>query len=148
VLPRDVPPEHPGAGYIEYVLTSGLLSGYPDSTFRPNEPTTRYQFSFGINTVMQAVTRPDFAWKALGSKAAQGAQVEVKVEPAPGRPRTEPRDLRGNHWAYKAVSDLAADALLPLDEEGNYRGDKILTLKDAAAHWALYVEALKVVRTK
>lgn len=148
MLPRDVPPEHPGASYIEYVLTSGLLSGYPDSTFRPNEPTTRYQFSFGFNTVMQAVSRPDFAWKALGGKAAQGVQVEVQVKPAPGRPRTMPHDVGGNHWAFKALEELSADALLPLDDEGMYKGDKVLTLKDAAAHWALYVETLKVVRTK
>ena len=148
VLPRDVPAEHPGAPYIEYVLTAGLLSGYPDSTFRPNEPTTRYQFAFGLSTVLQTVTRPDFAWKLLGQRSAKGAEVEVRIQPVPGRPRTMPRDVPANHWAYKALSDLTEKALAPLDEEGMFRGTKTLTLKDAAVYWGMFVESLKVVRVK
>lgn len=148
VLPRDVPSEHPGAPYIEYVLGTGLLTGFPDGTYHPNEPTTRFQFSFGIDTVVQAVIRPDFAWKILGDKGNQGAQVEVRVQPAPGRPRTMPRDVGQNHWAYKALQNLSEKALIPMDEDGNYRGNKIVTLKDAAAHWDLYAEAVKVVRVK
>lgn len=148
VLPRDVPPDHPGASHVEYVLTSGLLTGYPDGTFRPNEPTTRYQFSGGFATVVQAVGRPDFAWKLLSEKQGQGAQVEVRIQPTPGRPRSKARDVPGNHWAFQALSDLADRALLPLDEDGNYRGQKIVTLKDAAEHWARFVESVRAVRVK
>lgn len=148
VLPSDVPSEHPGAAYIEYVLTSGLLTGYPDGAFRPNEPTTRYQFSFGLSTVVQTVTRPDFAWKSVGSDGKSGAQVEVRIQPVVGRPQIMPVDVQESHWAYRALVDLASRALVPLDDERNYRGGKSLTLKDAADHWNLYVESVKVVRTK
>ena len=148
VLPRDVPGEHPGASYVAYVLTAGLLAGYPDGTFKPNDPTTRYQFSYGLATVVQSVTRPDFAWKELGDRAAKGAAVEVRIEPAPGRPRTMPRDVPGDHWANKALAELAGQGLVPIDEEAMFRGGKNLTLKDAAAQWNLFVESLKVVRTK
>jgi outer membrane protein assembly factor BamB len=148
VLPRDVPGEHPGAPYIEYVLTASLLTGYPDGSFRPNEPTTRYQFSFGLATVVETVTRPDFVWKSVGTTAKAGVQIEVRIQPAPGRQRTMPRDVPQNHWAYKALSLLAENALAPLDEEGLYRGIKSLTLKDAELHWNLFVEELKVVRAK
>ncbi len=58
VLPSDVPVEHPGASYIEYALTSGLLTGHPDGSFRPNEPTTRYQFAGGLATALQTISRP------------------------------------------------------------------------------------------
>ncbi|MEQ1933196.1 MAG: S-layer homology domain-containing protein, partial [Fimbriimonadaceae bacterium] len=146
VLPSDVPIEHPGASFIEYALTSGLLTGYPDGSFRPNEPTNRYQFSFGLATVLQTVTRPDFAWKTKSGQA--GAQVEVRVKPQLGRSQVMPRDVNANHWAYEALTALAPNALIPMDEDGNYRGNKGLTLKDAAAHWNLFVDTLKVVRIK
>lgn len=148
VLPRDVPGEHPGAPYVAYVLTAGLLAGYPDGTFKPNDPTTRYQFSYGLATVVQAVTRPDFAWKELGERAAKGASVEVRIEPAAGRPRAMPRDVPANHWATKALADLAEQGLVPLDEDSMFRGGKNLTLKDAAEQWNLFLESLRVVRTK
>jgi hypothetical protein len=59
-----------------------------------------------------------------------------------------PRDVPQNHWAFAALRDLAEKTLVPMDEEGAYRGGKNLTLKDAAQHWALFVDALKVTRTK
>lgn len=148
VLPRDVPGEHPGAPYIEYVLTAGLLTGYPDGSFRPNEPTTRYQFSFGMATVVETTSRPDFVWKILGANSKSAAQVEVRIQAVLGRPQTMPHDVTQNHWAYKALEDLSAKALLPLDEEGNYRGTKNVTVRDAAAHWALFAESVRIVRVK
>lgn len=148
VLPGDVQAEHPGAPYIEYALTASLLTGHPDGSFRPNEPSTRYQFSYAISTVMQSVARPDFAWKFRDKSSKAGALVEVQLVPVVGRPQSMPNDVGQNHWAYAALRDLAAKALVPIDEDGSYKGGKIMTLKDAAAHWALYVDALKVVRTK
>lgn len=148
ILPGDVQPEHPGALFIEYALTASLLTGYPDGSFRPNEPTTRYQFAFGLSTVTQTVTRPDFAWKFRDKGSKTGAVVEVQIQPVVGRSQTMPRDVPQNHWAFAALRDLSEKAVVPVDEDGSYKGGKILTLKDAAAHWALMVEALKVIRTK
>ncbi len=72
----------------------------------------------------------------------------MRVKPQLGRPQAMPRDVNATHWAYPALSDLAPKALIPMDEDGNYRGNKGLTLKDVAAHWNLFVETLKVVRIK
>lgn len=148
VLPSDVQQEHPGAPYIEYALTASLLTGYPDGSFRPNEPTNRYQLSFGLSTVFQAILRPDFAWKFRDKSSKAGAQVEVQVQPIVGRTQTMPNDVPQNHWAYAAMKDLSEKALVPIDEDGAYRGNKNLTLKDAAIHWNLIVDSLKVIRTK
>ena len=38
---RDVPATHPQAGAIQYATERGLVSGYTDGNFRPNEPVTR-----------------------------------------------------------------------------------------------------------
>lgn len=148
ILPGDVQPEHPGALYVEYALTASLLTGYPDGSFRPNEPTTRYQFAFGLSTVAQTVTRPDFAWKFRDKNSKAGAQVDVQLVPIVGRTQSMPRDVPQNHWAYAALRDLSEKSVVPTDEEGGYKGGKILTLKDAATHWALLADALKVTRSK
>jgi len=143
-LPRDVPSEHPGSDDIAYVLSTGLLTGYPDGTFRPDEPTTRYQFSFGMATAIESISRPDFAWKFT----KKGASVEVRIQPVIGRSQVMPTDVAQNHWAFRALSTLAEKTLIPIDEEGQYRGNKILTIKDAALHWKLLVDSIKIVRTK
>lgn len=148
ILPGDVQPEHPGALFVEYALTASLLTGYPDGSFRPNEPTTRYQFAFGLSTVAQTVTRPDFAWKFRDKNSKAGSQVDVQIVPLVGRTQSMPRDVPQNHWAFAALRDLSEKAVVPLDEEGGYKGGKILTLRDAAAHWALLADALKVTRSK
>ena len=148
VLPRDVPPNHPGAPFVEYVLTAGLLSGYPDGTYRPDEPSTRYQFALGLSTVLEAVTRPEYTWRTLGQQTGAGAQVEVRVQPPAAVPRTMARDVPGNHWALEALTSLAQKGLLILDDENNFRGNRIVTLKDVAQQWDRLVSTVKVVRIR
>jgi outer membrane protein assembly factor BamB len=148
VLPRDVPADHPGAPFIEYVLTAGLLSGYPDATFHPSEPTTRYQFAGALSTVLEAVGQPADVWRVLKEHNLTGVQVEVRVKPAADRPPIRLTDVPTGHWAQAALARLAAKGLLLVDEEGRFRGQKPVTLKDAAAQWDLIAQSVAVVRTK
>ena len=37
----DVPPEHWAYPYIEAIAAAGVTAGYPDGTYRPNNPVTR-----------------------------------------------------------------------------------------------------------
>lgn len=41
----DVPRNHPNADAIEYVRTQGIVSGYPDGTFRPEQRINRAEFT-------------------------------------------------------------------------------------------------------
>lgn len=41
----DVPETHPNYADIEYLAETGITSGYPDGTFRPDEPVTRKQMA-------------------------------------------------------------------------------------------------------
>jgi len=148
VLPRDVPPDHPGAPFIEYVLTAGLLGGYPDATFHPSEPSTRYQFAGALSTVLEAIAQPADVWRVLRERDLTGVVVEVKVEPIAERPPIKVTDVPGGHWAREALTQLAAKGMLLVDEEGRFRGQKLVTLKDAGTQWDLIVQAVKVVRTK
>lgn len=40
----DVPASHSNADAIEYLRENGIISGYPDGTFRPNKPISRVEF--------------------------------------------------------------------------------------------------------
>ena len=148
VLPRDVPPEHPGAPFVEYVLTAGLLGGYPDGTFSPSSPTTMYQFSSALASVLEWVTRPDYGWRVLKERNLGDVQVEVRTEPVAGRPPVRPTDIPAQHWAKQALEFQADNALLLVDEEGRFRGDRTVTVKDAAAQWDLITQSVRVVRTR
>jgi len=37
---KDVPADHWASGYIDYLITAGLMNGYPDGTFRPDATIT------------------------------------------------------------------------------------------------------------
>lgn len=147
-LPRDVPADHPGAKFIEYALTSGLLSGFPDGAFRPEEPSTRFQFAFGESAVVDSVLRPEFVWRALASGNKSQAQVEVRMNPRTGVPLTMPEDVPSTHWAYKAISTLAGKAALPLDDEGSFKGQRLMTLKDAEAFWNQLADTIRITRIR
>ena len=148
VLPRDVPSDHPGAPYIEYVLTAGLLGGYPDGTFRPSQPTTRYQFSSALSAVLDWVTRPDYVWRVLKERNITGVQVEVRAEPIAGRPPIRLTDVPSGHWARKALAQQAARNILPMGPEGRFGGEKAVTLKDAREQWDLIAQSVRVAREK
>ncbi|MBP8953381.1 MAG: S-layer homology domain-containing protein [Armatimonadetes bacterium] len=148
VLPRDVPAEHPGAPFVEYVLTAGLLGGYPDGTFRPSEPTNRYQFASALASVLDWVTRPDYTWRTLKTENMAGVQVEVRTDPVEGRPPIQPADVPSSHWANNAITQQAQKGLLQVDAEGYFRGERQVTLADAREQWNLIAASVKVVRTE
>lgn len=41
----DVPSNHWAKGFVEALATRGIINGFPDGTFRPNEGVTRVQFA-------------------------------------------------------------------------------------------------------
>jgi len=41
---KDVSSDHPNAEAIAYVRTEGIVSGYPDGTFKPDQPINRAEF--------------------------------------------------------------------------------------------------------
>jgi len=148
VLPRDVPPDHPGASFIEYVLTAGLLLGYPDATFKPDRPTTRYEFAMALSKTVELASQSEDVWRTLQQRRLIGVQVEVRIERMPGRPPMTLEDVPFDHWAHGALEKQAARGILLVDEEGDLRGDRRVTLKYAADQWELIADSLRVVRTE
>ncbi|TAE56868.1 MAG: DUF1565 domain-containing protein [Nostocales cyanobacterium] len=75
---RDVPTGYWAKTYIEALAAQNIIAGFPDGTFRPNEPVTRAQFAAIIT---KALTPP------------------VK------RPAIQFRDVQSNFWAYAAIQE-------------------------------------------
>ncbi len=148
VLPADVPAEHPGARYVAYTLAAGLLSGYPDGTFHPSDPASRYQLAAALGATLDTICRPDFAWRALRERSGGQVAVEVQIRPPAGSATAAPSDVDSKHWSYRALADMARRGLLPLDDENRFRGERQVSLSVAAEQWARLQAAVRVVRTK
>jgi parallel beta-helix repeat protein len=73
---KDVPAGYWAKAYIEALASNNIIAGFPDGSFKPNEPVTRAQFATIIN-------------KAL-TPAAKRAAIEFK-------------DVKSNFWAYAAI---------------------------------------------
>ncbi|MGH1395742.1 MAG: DUF1565 domain-containing protein [Trichormus sp.] len=73
---KDVAANYWAKGYIEALAAQNIIAGFPDGTFKPNEPVTRAQFA---TIITKALTPP------------------VK------RPAIQFRDVSSNFWAYAAI---------------------------------------------
>ncbi len=51
-VPKDVPPGHWAREAVAYLMAKGYLVGYPDGTFRGDEPVNRYQLAMVLYRVL------------------------------------------------------------------------------------------------
>ena len=63
-------------GYIEALASQNIIAGFPDGSFKPNEPVTRAQFA---TIITKALTPP-----------AKRTAINFK-------------DVKSNFWAYAAI---------------------------------------------
>lgn len=49
----DVPEEHWAAATIEVIADAGLMTGYPDGTFKPEQPVTRAELATVLKNLMR-----------------------------------------------------------------------------------------------
>lgn len=73
---KDVPANYWAKGYIEALASQNIIAGFPDGTFKPNDPVTRAQFA---TIVTKALTPP-----------AKRAAIQFK-------------DVPSNFWAFAAI---------------------------------------------
>jgi parallel beta-helix repeat protein len=81
----DVAPNYWAKSYIEALASKGVIAGFPDGSFKPNEPVTRAQFAAIIN-------------KAFAPQAQQQA--------------TNFSDVSRNFWAYDAIQTATKSPFL------------------------------------
>ncbi|KFI34783.1 hypothetical protein HY02_03615, partial [Peptococcaceae bacterium SCADC1_2_3] len=96
---------HWAKGNIQKLINQGVIGGYPDNTFRPNNSITRAEFT-------------KILVKAMGF-------AEVK----PASPTFA--DVPSSSWAYGVV-EVAAGAGLVKGSEGKFRPDDPITRQEIA----------------
>ncbi|MGC9525057.1 MAG: DUF1565 domain-containing protein [Limnospira sp.] len=109
VVPPDVSIElgaisdlrgHWAQSYIEALVAQGIMSGFEDGSFRPDEPVTRVQFA--------AIVRNAFS-------------------PAPQQPPGEFTDVSGDFWGYEAIQTAYRAGFLSGYPDGQFRPNEPIT---------------------
>lgn len=90
----DVPANHWAAGAVVYAVEAGWVSGYPDGTFRPEQPVSRAEAVKLIN-------------RALGRSLDPDCPAEVPFD-----------DVAENYWAYSEILEAAVSHTYARTEDG------------------------------
>ncbi len=94
---KDLKKDHWARAYVATAVKAGYISGYPDGTFKPDQPLSRAQ---GISLLLKLSKQPQTA-----------------VLPAL-------KDISAQHWAAKAVAVGLASGMVGLSTDGqNYYPD-------------------------
>ncbi len=82
---KDVQTGYWAKAYIEALASQGIIAGFPDGSFKPNEPVTRAQFAAIINKAF----KPSATRKAITFK-----------------------DVKSNYWGYGAIQAASSSPFL------------------------------------
>ena len=85
---KDVPPDHWAAEAVQEVVAKGIMKGFPDGTFRGDQPVTRYELAVTLARFMRHVE------ESLKDLKARTPKVSFAV---PVKPQ---------HWAFKDLQFL------------------------------------------
>lgn len=110
---KDVPDDHWAAEYVSAVKASGVMNGYPDGTFKGEQPVTRYELAAALVNMIDCIER--------------GLKPEIKTEEtsvqAPSPPaisdNNKPADKSDPATILKQGGFIAADSPLMKDFDKN-----------------------------
>ena len=144
--------------YIDYLASEGLISGFPDGTFKPNQTLTRAQVSLiitnelGLN--LESANFPDVAashWANghIGAVASQGimvgypdgsfkpdnpmtrAEVSSVIASAYNMTQTTTNspftDLTQSHWAFSSVMALVDNHIISGYPDASFKANNSMT---------------------
>ncbi|OCA85008.1 hypothetical protein A8F95_09920 [Bacillus wudalianchiensis] len=102
---QDVTAQNEFLPYICFLHEKGIMTGYKDGTFRPNELLTR----------------------------AQMASIVATAFHLKGQPTKPFSDIRKDHWAAKSIDALAANGIALGNSNGTFGPNQQVTRAQAAA---------------
>ncbi|MGE5702150.1 MAG: S8 family peptidase [Clostridia bacterium] len=106
---RDIT-NHWARADIARLSLKGVVNGFPDSTFRPDQSVTRAQFA---SMLMQAM-----------KKSGKSVQSVYKRNPF--------KDIQSGHWAYQPMMQAYQMGILKGYDNGTVQPNKILTRAEMA----------------
>lgn len=139
---QDVPPNHWAYQAIRQLIREGLLEGYPDRSFRPNETVTRAQFA-------QAVAR---AYQNLSARLAGIQQrlqnLTTEIEPTPSQPnalRDNLRQLQQEVEAFKQLRNSLENLQRLVQEFEPELRQQNMVIEDLRDEWKSLEEQVRVL---
>jgi len=116
---NDVPVNHWAYDSVKKLVEMKILSGFPDGTFRGNDPLTRYQTAVALDRLMQYLeTRID-------------ASVDASLKNELAQLRSQSSDLRKRTETIEAVLEGLVNTLRNLDENYGQLSDELTQLKSS-----------------
>ncbi|MHC5718985.1 MAG: S-layer homology domain-containing protein, partial [Nostoc sp.] len=91
---KDVPANYWAKNYIQALASQNIIAGFPDGSFKPNEPVTRAQFA------------------AIVTKA---------LTPPAKRPAIKFKDVASNFWAYAAIQSAYQSQFVSGYPDGTFK---------------------------
>jgi|GEM_PF-4829169 len=101
----DVPADHWALPYIEAAVKAGLLKGYPDATFRPENPVTRAEMAAIVARV-----------RKLPAQAEPGSFSDI-----------------AGHWAAAVIGAVEAADVMNGYPDGSFRPEQFTSRAEFAA---------------
>lgn len=85
---KDVPESRYSSGYINSAVEAGILNGYPDGTFKPNQPVTRGHMAVFIANAFKLTEQADINFKdvSIGSTSYVAVRKLVAANITSGYP--------------------------------------------------------------
>ena len=83
---KDVPDDHWAAEYVSAVKASGVMKGYPDGTFKGEQPITRYELAAALVNMIDHIEnslRPEIKTDAKPAQTSLPPPVVDKSKPVP-----------------------------------------------------------------
>ena len=105
----DVPPDHWAWQFVEAIFTAGLASGFPDGTYRPDNPVTRAEMAVFLK---------------------KGIHGSSYFPPSPDG--SHPFSDIAGHWAEAWIEDLYDEGFTSGFPDGTYRPQNQVTRAEMA----------------
>ena len=106
---KDVPKDHWAAESVQKLADAGIVTGYPDRTFRGDKPITRYELAAALEKFVEFV---------------QQSRKPLKKEPVKPSSQAD--------WKRDSMASLKAGEFLPSDSKLLKDGEKTVTPEDLA----------------
>ncbi|UBF30680.1 S-layer homology domain-containing protein (plasmid) [Kovacikia minuta CCNUW1] len=106
--------------YVQDLTQKGIVRGYPDGKFRPNEPVTRAEFATMLQVAFNSTPTPSLV-------RLMGAFFDPQVVSANGGFR----DVSSDYWAASAIADVKAKGFLSGFPDDEFRPEQPISKANA-----------------
>lgn len=126
---KDVPKDHWAAESVQVLTKAGIMSGYPDNTFKGDKPVTRYELAIALQAMIEYIKESE---KPLLPKTDRSAPEPSKTSANTENKQITPISAPKISPAKTAGQLLKANEYLPKDSAILKDGNKPVSQKDLA----------------